>query len=296
MRNGRPGAGLALLTWLRRVVTAQGGAKRTILVVGDGAYSNAKLLAALPTRTLLLARCAKNRALFALPGPQPARGRKRAYGERLPTPHEVLTSDEPVEPMTILVRGRAVSLRVGRLGPALVRPVAHRPVFVLVVHGVKESASHRRREATYLLVTAVSDGSGGWRLPLPLSELLSWAWQRWEVEVLHRAIKSGFGLGQQQQWSAAGAKGAVHWIAWLAGALTLSGYRAWGTGVPREGRTGAWWHPPRWTLATCLGEVRAEVWPLAEIQAVWSRSPEHWPEMETWFAAPAQVAHTAQRG
>lgn len=289
-------AGARLLTWVRAVVSAQGQASRSILAIGDGAYANAKLLAVLPARTILLARCAKNRALYALPGPQPARGRKRRYGERLPTPHRTLTSDRPVQTVPIMVRGRGLSLRVQLLGPALVRPVAHRPVFVLVVHGVKESASHRRREATYLLVTAVGDGQGGWKLPLPLSELLSWAWQRWEVEVVHRAIKSGFGLGDQQQWSAAGARGAVQWIAWLAGALTLSGYRAWGISVPSQGRTGAWWHPPRWTLATCLGEIRREVWPLAEIQAVWSRSPDHWPEMAAWFAPPEQVTHGYQRG
>lgn len=289
-------AGATLLKWVRGVLSAQGQAKRTILVLGDGAYANAKLLAALPARTILVARCAKNRALYALPGPQPARGRKRCYGERLLTPHQTLTSTHPIQTVSIMVRGRTIPLRVQVLGPALVRPVAQRPVFVLVVHGVKEAASHRRREATYLLVTASADGAGGWRVPLPLAEVLSWAWQRWEVEVLHRAIKSGFGLGQQQQWSAAGARGAVHWIAWLAGALTLSGYRTWGTSVPSQGRTGAWWHPPRWTLATCLGQVRAEVWPVAEIQAVWSRSPEHWHEIAAWFASPDQVVTGYQRG
>ncbi|HSK83314.1 MAG TPA: hypothetical protein VK902_07890 [Rubrobacter sp.] len=42
-------------------------------------------------------------------------------------------------------------------------------------------------------------GEGGeWVLPYPAHELLTWAWQRWEVEVCHREMKSGFGLGEAQ--------------------------------------------------------------------------------------------------
>jgi hypothetical protein len=288
-------AGVQLLSWLRQVLSAQGMATRAVLAVGDGAYANAKLLAALPAQTWLLARCAKNRALFALPGPHPGCGRKGRYGARLPTPHTLLTSSVPFPAVMVAVRGRTVRLRVHVAGPLLMRPVPEHPLFLLVVKGVKESPSRRRREPTYLLVSALGDGTGGWRLPLPLEELLGWAWQRWELEVLHRAIKSGFGLGQQQQWSAQGTVGAVHWITWLAGALTLSGYRTWGTEAPHEGRCGKWWRPPRWTLATCLGELRRDVWDLGEFQPVWARSPDNWGEMEAWFAVPTNPLHGYQR-
>jgi len=39
-----------------------------------------------------------------------------------------------------------------------------------------------------------------WTLPYPVEELLSWAWQRAEVEVCHREMKSGFGLRETQCW------------------------------------------------------------------------------------------------
>jgi hypothetical protein len=39
-----------------------------------------------------------------------------------------------------------------------------------------------------------------WTLPYPVEELLSWAWQRAEVEVCHREMKCGFGLRETQCW------------------------------------------------------------------------------------------------
>jgi hypothetical protein len=39
-----------------------------------------------------------------------------------------------------------------------------------------------------------------WTLPYPVEELLSWAWQRAEVEVCQREMKCGFGLRETQCW------------------------------------------------------------------------------------------------
>ncbi|MDQ7033338.1 MAG: hypothetical protein Q9P01_00420, partial [Anaerolineae bacterium] len=33
---------------------------------------------------------------------------------------------------------------------------------------------------------------------LPVKTLMFWMWQRWEVEVCHRELKSNFGLGNKQ--------------------------------------------------------------------------------------------------
>ena len=63
-----------------------------MLALGDGAYSTAAVWAALPERVDLLARCAKNRALYALPGPYAGKGRPRDYWARLPRPDAVLAA------------------------------------------------------------------------------------------------------------------------------------------------------------------------------------------------------------
>jgi hypothetical protein len=61
-RSEREGAS-ELITWLRQCWDEEGRAAQPLLVLGDGAYSTAPVLRALPERTVLLARCAKNRAL-----------------------------------------------------------------------------------------------------------------------------------------------------------------------------------------------------------------------------------------
>ncbi|MEZ4727343.1 MAG: hypothetical protein R3E79_09440 [Caldilineaceae bacterium] len=38
-------------------------------------------------------------------------------------------------------------------------------------------------------------------LTLPLTDILTWLWQRWELEVAHRHMKSGLGLGEKQCWN-----------------------------------------------------------------------------------------------
>jgi len=72
------------LTWLRGRLDAAGRTTQDLLAVGDGSYDTADLWTALPPRTTLVARCAKNRALFRLPAPTsgPRCGAPRTYGAR----------------------------------------------------------------------------------------------------------------------------------------------------------------------------------------------------------------------
>ena len=59
-------AGQEAMTWLRRELDAAGRQEQRLLVVGDGNYDTAGLWTSLPERTILVARTARNRALFAL--------------------------------------------------------------------------------------------------------------------------------------------------------------------------------------------------------------------------------------
>ena len=65
-------------------------------------------------------------------------------------------------------------------------------------------------------------------------ELVAWAWQRWGIEVLHKALKSGFGPGEAQAWHPVSAATTPRWVSWTVGCLVLAGYRAcgWETGRP----------------------------------------------------------------
>lgn len=260
-------AGLAALRWLRSALTAIGQARRPVLAVADGSYGVAPLWKALPPHVTLLARCAKTRALFALPTPPAVsqRGRRRKYGERGPTPQDQLQvsrkrARRAWTTIPVLVRGRTIPLRVRVTGPWLVKPAPTQPLYLLVVAGIEKQHRGRRvrRDPTFWLVSATRDRTGAWVLPYPAADLLAWAWQRWEVEVLHRELKSGLGLGQQQAWHPVAAVTTTQWVVWTYAILLLAGYQAWGwSAAPTATR---WYRGGRWTVRDVLTAVRGEVW------------------------------------
>ena len=136
------------------------------------------------------------------------------------------------------VRGREVRVLVKVEG--LCRRVGWgaRVFFVIVVRGhSKRTKQGKSRAPMAFWVHAVSDDKGGWRLPVSLEGLLLKLWQRWEIEVGFRWLKSGFGLGEKPCWGLDSGERSVAWSAWVYGALVWSGYRAWGgwTGGARWG-------------------------------------------------------------
>jgi hypothetical protein len=262
-------AALEGIRWLRTNLDEAGRAGQRALVLGDGEFSVAELRARLPEGVVLMSRCAKNRALYELPaGPEPTdnkrRGRRRKYGERARRPEEWLPEQRGWRRSELLVRGRRVGVRFRVEGPYVLRRAAERAVFLVVVKGIDRlrAGRRRRREPAFWLVSALHDElEGKWTLPYPPEELLSWAWQRWEVEVAHREMKSGFGLGEAQCWGARSAVMSVRWGAWAYGVLVLAGVRAWGLTKGPIRPVGRWWGgASRWSLGTLWRGYRAELW------------------------------------
>src|SRR5579875_524250 len=208
-------AGLAQVQWLRAELDAAGRAAQPLLALGDGGFDVVDLWKELPQRTSLLARTACNRALYALP-PADAR-RNRRYGPHARTPQAWLAERAGWQRTSITVRGRALPLRYRVEGPFVREGAPQRPLFLLVVKGsTQEQRRHwrRRREPAVYLVNAVAQADGTWALPLSAPELLAWAWQRWEVEVAHRAMKSDAGVGAVQCWSVPATVRAAQWQVW----------------------------------------------------------------------------------
>lgn len=276
-------AGLTALRWLRACLDDLGQAPRRVLAVADGSYGVAPLLRALPTGVSLLARTTRTRALYALPpAPLPEhRGRHRRYGERGPTPAQILQTRTGWRTIPTWVRGRMLHLHVHTSGPWLVKPAPDQPVFLLVVRGIGRHRLGRwgQREPAVLLVSAVRSPDGTWTLPLPVTELLAWAWQRWEVEVMHRELKSGFGLGQQQAWSPVAAALVIPWVVWLYAALMLAGYLSWDW--EPAGRQAAWQRRRRWTARDVACAVQQDLWGQhgAAFPPVWATIRGDPPEM-----------------
>jgi hypothetical protein len=252
-------AGVAAVAWLRTLLDALGAGSRRLIVVADGAYSGAAIWKALPPRVTLLARCAKNRALFALPPvSRGGRGRRRRYGARGPTPQAVWRQRTGWTALTIRVRGRTRYLRVQVSGPWLVKPAPACPLFLLVVAGSQHRTDRYRRAPLAFLVSARQSPKGTWMVPDAVPDLVRWAWQRWEVEVMHRELKSGFGLGDQQQWHPCSAALVPQWVVWTYAMLVLAAQETWGTGPPPA--ASRWHRGRRWTPREAVSCVRQELW------------------------------------
>lgn len=183
---------LHFLHWLRQQFIAHERPHQPILFVGDGHYDNLKLWQQLPEGMILLARSAKNRALYYLPDKTLHGNRK--YGDRAPQP-QAIWQDKKTRwrNVDIEVRGKTRHLNVHVSGPLLRKGAADCPLILIVVRGKKRQNKPRRQPLPFV-VNAVQDAQGNWVLPLPLETLLFWAWQRWEVEVAHREVKTTFGL------------------------------------------------------------------------------------------------------
>jgi len=285
-------AGLTALSWLRQTLDDLGQTPRRVLAVADGSYSVAPLLRALPAGVSLLARTTRTRALYALPdAPVPGqRGRHRRYGERGPTPEQLLHARSGWRTVPTWVRGRILHLRVHTSGPWLVKPAPGQPVFLLVVGGIERARLGRRgrREPAFLLATAVRSPQGTWVLPASVADLVAWAWQRWEVEVMHRELKSGFGLGQQQAWSPRAAALVIPWVVWLYAALMLAGYLSWGW-EPATAQA-QWQRRRRWTARDVASAVQQELWGQTgtAFPPVWATIRGHPPEirLSIWPMGP----------
>lgn len=255
-------AGRDALWWLRGQLVDVDQRHREILAIADGSYAVAPLLRELPYQTTLLARCAKNRALFALPTPpEPGtRGRPRCYGAHGPRPSDLLHDRrQRWRTATVTIRSRRIPLTYCVTGPWLIKSAPGQPLFLLVVKGIRKIRHGRElvRDPTYWIVTAKKHGNG-WVLPFTPQSLLAWAWQRWEVEVMHRELKSGFGLGQQQAWSDTGAAVTTQWVVWSYATLLVAGYHTWGW--EHQSAQTAWDHRRRWTPRDVVTSIRREVW------------------------------------
>jgi hypothetical protein len=249
-------AAVAFLVWLKQQMAACGRTGQRLLMVADGHYDTLNLWKHLPAGVVLLARSARNRVLYHLPAADARKNRK--YGERAPTPADYWRQRSGWRHLVLTVRGKPRHLQVKVAGPFLRKGAPERRLFLIMVRG--KGNKRTRRPPLPFLVNAVQDAAGDWNLPLPIAQLLFWAWQRWEVEVAHRELKSNFGLGNKQCWNPQAAVRSVQWSAWVYALLLLAGYRCWGlTNAPAVPTR--WWRGSgRWSLNTLWRGYRAALW------------------------------------
>lgn len=270
-------ASVQFLQWLQAQFEQHERPEQAILFVGDGHYDNLKLWQDLPDGVTMLARSAKNRVLYHLPDETMHGNRK--YGERAASPQQVWQTNKRWQHIDIEVRTRTRHLQVCVRGVFVRKGAPDKPLFLIVVRGKKRKNKYGRtyrRQPLPFLVNAVQDANGNWILPLPLETLLFWAWQRWEVEVCHRELKTTFGLGHKQCFNPKAAILSVQWSAWVYSLLLLAGYKTFGLARAPDVPTRWWRGSGRWSFATLLRSFRAALWGQHHFRPIFTLTPHDW--------------------
>jgi hypothetical protein len=251
---------IASLQHIRAWLDAAGRAEQRLLCVGDGRGDTQALGKLELPNTVCCVRTRKDSRWCDLPQGTPSgRGRRRVYSDPVWTPQDKWQQRTGWQRVPLVVRGRELHLLVRVEGPCRRVGWGERVFFLIVVRGHhKRTKRGKSRAPMAFWVHAVSDGAGGWQLPVPLEVLLLKLWQRWEVEVGFRWMKSGFGLGEKPCWGFDSGERSVAWSAWVYGALVWSGYCAWG-GWTGGARWGGCRGRVRWTFRDVLWSVRCEL-------------------------------------
>jgi hypothetical protein len=244
---------------LRTGMDDQNRQSMRLIVCVDGGFTNRAVLRNLPHDTVAIGRIRKDARLFLPPaeGIGPRRGRRRWYGNPLPTP-EKIRQDESIPWITVeaFAAGKLHMFEVKTVAPVrwlgtgqqnvrlvVIRPLAYRP---------RKGSPLLYRDPAYLLCTDPE---------LPLDRLLqSYLW-RWEIELNFRDEKTVLGVGEAQVRIPTAVETlpalivAAYAFLLLAGAgdqdkLSALPQPKWRASVPA----------PRTSTARLIGTFRSELW------------------------------------
>ena len=169
-------------------------AKRQLLALVDGSYTNKTVLTQLPPRTTLIGRIRKDAKLKQPLPPALAKGNRR-YGPPAPTPEQVLKDPSfPFVTVKVFAAGKLRELAVKTLAPLFWSRAGHlQPLRLVVIKPLGYRLSNQSkllyRDPAFLICTDIN---------LPLLDLVQAYVYRWEIECNHRDEKSYIGVAEGQ--------------------------------------------------------------------------------------------------
>lgn len=187
--------GAERLSELRSRLNNNGAGEKQLVVSVDGSYTNESVLKKLPGGITLIGRIRKDTKLYLLPVNQPGVGRKKVYGEKLPTPEEIRQSDDyPWQEVNAWAAGRMHKFNVKVIRTLKWRSAGPQHVLQLIIirplgYRLSKSSKKIYRDPGYLICT---DNN------LNIQKLLQAYLWRWEIEVNFRDEKTLLGCGQAQ--------------------------------------------------------------------------------------------------
>jgi hypothetical protein len=236
------------------------GVKKQLVVSVDGSYTNREVLKTLPEGVTLIGRIRKDTKLYTDARMQPNAGRKRVYGDPLPTPEQIRQSDQyPWQEVKAWAAQKQHTFNVKVIKNTRWRPAGQRHHLQLVVirplgYRLSKSSKILYREPAYLICT---DNE------LDIGILLQAYLWRWGIEVNFRDEKTILGCGQAQVRNPESAEHVPAFIAAIYAMLLLAAYRSLKRSdqimLPRPK-----WYPQkkevRHSTGDILNNLRAQVW------------------------------------
>jgi hypothetical protein len=244
---------------LRKTLDDQGYKDKELIVAVDGSYTNKEVLKKMPQRTTLIGRIRKDTKLYKLPEVQSGSGRKRVYGQRLPTPEEIRQSEHyQWQQVEAWAAGKihkfdvkiTHNVRWRSSGPQNLTLIVIRPLGYRLTKGSRMLY----REPAYLICTETE---------LDINIILqSYLW-RWEIEVDFREEKTLLGCGQAQVRNPNSVESLPAFVAAMYGLLHLASHRV-NTKPNTVMLPRPKWYPKkdekRITTGDLLNNLRAQLW------------------------------------
>lgn len=239
----------------------QNNAKDKQLVISvDGSYTNAQVLKNLPQKVTLIGRIRKDTKLYELPQAQTNLGRRRAYGQKLPTPEQIRQSNQyPWQEVKAWAAGKVHTFNLKIINNVRWRSAGGKQNLMLIVirplgYRLTKSSKILYREPAYLICTDSQ---------MDVQKLLqSYLW-RWEIEVNFREEKTILGCGQAQVRNPNSAQDIPAFITALYSLLHLANYLASKSVDRCELPRPKWYNKDdtkRTTTGDLINNMRAELW------------------------------------
>ncbi len=179
---------------LRAALDAAGGIAKTLILAGDGSFSNRTCLRAVIERTAVIVRTRKDAVLCH----RAAAGSRRFYDAAKFTPEQVRQdAARPWQVTKVCYGGKRRRIRYKEV-PVVhwQRGAARRPLRLFIVaptpYRKRKSTRPYYRQPAYLLTTDTQSGARA---------LLQIYFDRWQIEVNHRDEKDTLGVGHAQLWN-----------------------------------------------------------------------------------------------
>ncbi len=177
---------------LRKSIDDLGAEERQLVISVDGSYTNRTVIKEIPERVTIIGRIRKDSRIYALPEEKQNRGRKRIYGELLPTPEQIRkNNDIPWQQVEAYAAGKVHRFDVKVLKNIRWRASSKNNVQLVVIrplaYRLTKNSRLLYRKPAYLICTDPN---------LDIKKLLQAYLWRWEIEVNFKEEKSLFGSGE----------------------------------------------------------------------------------------------------